>query len=85
MFYEFVFLCETSDGTLTVFGLKVGTVSQKTADTPSTNSGLTKKTLSTSRKQWVPRPMLHLTLDKKRRCKNLRRNSKILCRGRPDS
>ena len=44
MFYEFVFLCETSDGTLTVFGLEVGTVSEKTADTPSANSGLTKET-----------------------------------------
>ena len=29
--------------------------------------------------------MLHLMLDKKKRCKNLRRNSNTRCRDRPDS
>ena len=45
MIYKFTFLCETSDGTLTVFGLKVGIRNEGTySNTPGTNYGLTKET-----------------------------------------
>ena len=53
MVYEIVFLCETSDGTLTVFGLNVGIRNEGTySDTPGTNSGLTKDTFQPEENNW---------------------------------